>query len=97
MQIKKDEVFTLLHGIRDESNKPMIALKDFDLVTVANQIVAGMDEHHTDLEAWILIERLEDLGLVKPLVQSLIRIIPGRGEITAELTKEQPRITERPQ
>lgn len=96
MLIKKDEVFTLMHGIRDESNKPMVALQDFDLVTVANQIVAGMDEHDTDLEAWIFIERLEDLGLAKPLVQSLIRIIPGHGKITAEEAREQPRITERP-
>lgn len=97
MLIKKDEVFTLMHGIRDESNKPMVALQDFDLVTVANQIVAGMDEHDTDLEAWILIERLEDLGLAKPIVQHLIRIIPGNGQITTEAAMETPRITERPQ
>lgn len=97
MLIKKDEVFTLMHGIRDESNKPMMALQDFDLVSVANQIVDGMDEHDTDLEAWILIERLEDRGLAKPIVQRLIRIIPGIGEITTEAARETPRITERPQ
>ncbi|AYN11801.1 hypothetical protein [Pseudomonas putida] len=97
MLIKKDEVFTLMHGIRDESNKPMMALQDFDLVSVANRIVDGMDEHGTDLEAWILIERLEDLGLAKPIVQRLIRIIPGIGEITTEAARETPRITERPQ
>lgn len=97
MLIKKDEVFTLMHGIRDESNKPMVALQDFDLVSVANQIVDGMDQHDTDLEAWILIERLEDLGLAKPIVQRLIRIIPGIGEITTEAARETPRITERPQ
>ncbi|WP_339101281.1 hypothetical protein WKQ99_10130 [Pseudomonas atacamensis] len=97
MLIKKDEVFTLMHGIRDESNKPMVALQDFDLVSVANQIVAGMDEHDTDLEAWTLIERFEDLGLAKPIVQRLIRIIPGNGEITTEAARETPRITERHQ
>ncbi|XMB47140.1 hypothetical protein QQ999_14535 [Pseudomonas fluorescens] len=97
MLIKKDEVFTLMHGIRDESNKPMMDLQDFDLVTVANRIVDGIDEHDTDLEAWILIERLEDLGLAKPIVQRLIRIIPGNGQITTEAAKETPRITERPQ
>lgn len=97
MLIKKDEVFTLMHGIRDESNKPMLAIQDFDLITVANRIVDGMDEHDTDMEAWILIERLEDLGLAKPIVQRLIRIIPGNGQIAIEAAKETPRITERPQ
>ncbi|WP_104961360.1 hypothetical protein [Pseudomonas sp. XWY-1] len=93
MLIKKDEVFTLMHGLRDERNKPMVALQDFDLVTVANQIVDGMDEHDTDLESWILIERLEDLGLAIPAQQTLIRIYSGAGEIDAEVVQESPRIT----
>lgn len=96
MLIKKDEVFSLMHGLRDEINKPMVALQDFDLVTIANQIVDGMDEHDTDLEAWILVERFEDLGLAKPLMQRLIRIIPGSGQITTEEARETPRITDSP-
>ena len=97
MQIKKDEVFTLMHGIRDESNKPMVALQDFDLVEVSNQITADMDEHDTACEAWMLIEHFEDMGLAKPLVQTLIRIFADDGQISAEPAEEYPRVTPRPQ
>ena len=93
MLIKKDEVFTLTHDL-DERNRPMVALQDFDLVTVANQIVSGMSEFETASEAWTLIERFEDLGLAKPFNQTLIRITPRAGQILAEVVQEPPRITE---
>lgn len=93
MLIKKDEMFTLTHD-RDERNRPMVALQDFDLVEVANRITSGMDRYDTANEAWILVERLEDLGLASPALQTLIRIYPGTGEIEAEVVQESPRITE---
>lgn len=92
MLIKKDEVFTLTHDL-DERNRPMIALQDFDLVAVANQIVAGMSEFETAAEAWTLIERFEDLGLAKPFSQSLIRITTEAGRVSADLIDEPPRVT----
>lgn len=95
MLIKKDEVFTLTHDL-DERNRPMVALQDFDLVAVANQIVAGMNKFETADESWLLIERLEDFGLAKPFEQTLIRITSGPGVIFAEVVQEAPRITERP-
>lgn len=93
MLIKKDEMFTLTHD-RDERNRPMVALQDFDLVEVANRITSGMDRYDTANEAWILVERLEDLGLASPVHQTLIRIYSGAGEIEAEVVQESPRITE---
>ncbi|MDM9589496.1 hypothetical protein QUC26_17220 [Pseudomonas asiatica] len=92
MLIKKDEMFTLTHD-RDERNRPMIALQDFDLVEVANRITSGMDRYGTANEAWILVERLEDLGLASPAPQTLIRIYSGAGEIEAEVVQESSRIT----
>lgn len=96
MLIKKDEVFTLTHDL-DERNRPMLALQDFDLIAVSNEIVSGMSELETAAEAWTLIERFEDLGLAKPFQQTLIRIRPGSGQILAEVVHEPPRITEPPQ
>lgn len=93
MLIEKGEMFTLTHD-RDERNRPMVALQDFDLVEVANRITSGMDRYDTANEAWILVERLEDLGLARPLPQTLIRIHSGAGEIEAEVVQESPRITE---
>lgn len=92
MLIKKDEVFTLTHDL-DERNRPMVALQDFDLVAVSNQIVSGMSEFETAAEAWTLVERFEDLGLAKPFQQTLIRITTEAGRVSAELIEEQPRVT----
>lgn len=97
MLIKKDEIFTLMHGICEERNKPMVALQDFDLVEVSNQITADMDEHNTAVEAWMLIEHFEDMGLAKPLIQTLIHIYSEDGQISAELGEEYPRVTPRRQ
>ncbi|MGR6496938.1 hypothetical protein IYR97_08025 [Pseudomonas fulva] len=93
MLIKKDEMFTLTHD-RDERNRPMIALQDFDLVEVANRITSGMNKYDTAHEAWLLVERLEDLGLARTLPQTLIRVYSGAGEIEAEVVEESRRITE---
>lgn len=92
MLIKKDQMFTLTFD-SDERKPPMIALQDFDLVEVANRITSGMSEYDTACEAWILVERFEDLGLARPVPQKLIRINSGAGEIEAEVVQESPRIT----
>lgn len=93
MLIQKGQMFTLTHD-RDERNWPMIALQDFDLVEVANRITSGMSEYDTACEAWLLVERFEDLGLATPVPQTLIRIYSGAGEIEAEVVEESRRITE---
>ena len=93
MLIRKDEMFTLTFD-GDERKPPMIALQDFDLVEVANRITSGMSDYDTACEAWILVERFEDLGLARPVPQTLIRINSGAGKIDAEVVKESPRITE---
>ncbi|MBD8614104.1 hypothetical protein IFT69_10270 [Pseudomonas putida] len=92
MLIKKDQMFTLTFNL-DERDPPMIALEDFDLLEIANRIASGMDDYDTYCEALMLVERLEDLGLAKPVPQLLIRMYSDAGEIDAELVKENSRIT----
>lgn len=92
MLIKAGEMFTLTYD-RDERNWPMVAIQDFDLVEIANRITSGMSEYDTACEAWILVERLEDLALARPLQQTLISITPGKGRIFAEVVEESRRIT----
>jgi len=92
MLIKKGEMFSLTHNL-DERDPPMIAQQDFDIVEIASRITSGMSEYHTACEVGLLYERLEDLGLARPVPQKLIRIYSGAGKIEAEVVEESRRIT----
>lgn len=94
MLIKKDEIITLMHGIRDERDRPMVATQDFDLSAIANQLTSGMDVYDKQMEVYILHERLEDLGLARPLQQTLICLVPEADRVIIEHAEEESRITD---
>lgn len=97
MLIKKDEIFTFMHGLCDERDRPMIATQEFDLSAIANQLIQSMDDYDKQAEVDLLHERLEDLGLARPLQQTLIRLGLEADHVVLERAEEEPRVTKKPE
>lgn len=96
MLIKKDEIVTFMHGLNNERDRPMIATRDFDLQVIADQLTEGMSGHDRQMEVYVLHERLEDMGLMRPVQQTLVRLIAEENSVVIELAKEDPRVTDKP-
>lgn len=96
MLIKKDEIVTFMHGFFGERDRPMVAVKEFDLDVVIATLTEGMDVYDCQSETYIIIERLEDMGLMRPVPQTLIRFNYEDERLTIQAEEEEPRITDRP-
>jgi len=96
MLIKKGEIVTFLHGYFGDQDRPMVAIKDFDLDAVVAKLTEGMDVYDCREETSIITERLEDLGLMQPVPHTLIIFSYDDDSLTIERKEDDPRVTEMP-
>lgn len=96
MLIKKDEIVTFMHGFFGERDRPMVAIKDFDLDAVVAKLTEGMDVYDCRPETSLITERLEDMGLMQPVPHTLINFNYDDERLTIQVEEEEPRITDKP-
>jgi len=67
MIVKKGEVISLMNGIYDEHESPMVVVRDFDLKVIAEEIRASMVRKHGHPPTTCFREQLEELGYLTKL------------------------------
>lgn len=98
MLIKKGEIVTFVHGpsLMAERDRPMIAVQDFDLQAIGDELTRGMDGYDRQMKVYVLHEILEDMGLMQPAPHRLVRLIADEDRFVIEHAEEDPRVTDRP-